>query len=78
MSALCGECYSEPARVVGFTWESEPYTLGVECAEYYGVAGGNCQVCGEYTSATVCQGCESAKGNWEDTRLDDYGRLIKR
>ena len=25
----------------------------------------------------VCPDCESAKGNWEDSRLDDYGRLIK-
>jgi|688.fasta_scaffold16050_2 hypothetical protein len=38
VSALCGECYSEPVVVVGYTWESVPYALGVECATYYGVA----------------------------------------
>ena len=26
----------------------------------------------------VCIDCETAKGGWEDIRLDDYGRLIKR
>jgi hypothetical protein len=25
----------------------------------------------------VCPGCDKAKGNWEDPRLDDYGSPIK-
>ena len=37
-----------------------------------------CNLCeGDQVTSIVCPECESAKGNWEDSRLDDYGRLIK-
>lgn len=47
----------------------------------------SCYVCGARSpwpehiviapEQVVCPDCENAKGNWEDPRLDDYGRLIK-
>ena len=52
-----------------------------------GVRMNRCLVCGVVTGDSghtigpgqyVCLECEIAKGNWEDARLDDYGRLVKR
>ena len=45
----------------------------------------NCHICGTWLHTTrykigdrqyICLECELAKGGWEDTRLDDYGRLL--
>ena len=49
-------------------------------------AGGvmSCHICGTWLHTTryrigdrqyVCLDCELAKGGWEDTRLDEYGRI---
>lgn len=46
-----------------------------------------CWVCGSFldgagikigAGAQVCIDCEEAKGKWEDPRLDEYGRLLKK
>ena len=45
---------------------------------------GPCLVCGDTQSAIfhdgarVCVECFRARGGWEDPRLDQYGRLLKR
>lgn len=78
MSApVCGTCYEDTVAITGISWDGEPYALCLPCADYYGVMGRVCVVCGVRNGADICEDCEDAKGRWEDLRLDDYGRLIK-